>query len=372
MNQPGRPARPGRRHDDVLERRGRGPTGRSAAVADAGSRRDAGRRPRSGRRARTGSRRSLRRSRPGEVGTRQGDGTRGRAVKRGRARRERIRPIGVAPSRRYTPIVAKRDPHDVLGVEPTATPTQIKAAWRQLARQHHPDLIGDDPEASRVATRQMAEINEAYAAMTRGDYRGGPIAGGRATARPGRRPTRAPRPAAAARPPRPTRPVTGRVDLSGTVPAAQRADPPAADERLRLQRQGPASSAASRRSAGRPSEREPPRASHPTGPLERDRVRNFRPPPLPPARRGPSTTSSSSASSAATRSARSRRSSRPTSTGWPGRSPATRSSSRPPGSCRPISTAAASSGGRTRSARTSAGRRPATWARRRAKRRRET
>ena len=29
-------------------------------------------------------------------------------------------------------------------------------------------------------------------------------------------------------------------------------------------------------------EREPPRASHPTGPLERDRVRDFRPPPLPP------------------------------------------------------------------------------------------
>jgi hypothetical protein len=29
-------------------------------------------------------------------------------------------------------------------------------------------------------------------------------------------------------------------------------------------------------------QREPPRASHPSGPLERDRVRDFRPPPLPP------------------------------------------------------------------------------------------
>src|SRR4051812_21028993 len=69
--------------------------------------------------------------------------------------------------RRYHRVVAKRDPHDVLGVETGATPTEIKAAWRKLARRNHPDLIGDDPAASRVATRQMAEINEAYAALTR-------------------------------------------------------------------------------------------------------------------------------------------------------------------------------------------------------------
>jgi len=67
--------------------------------------------------------------------------------------------------------VAKREPHVVLGVEPTASPTQIKAAWRKLARQHHPDLTGDDPAASRVATRQMAEINEAYAILRNPDKR---------------------------------------------------------------------------------------------------------------------------------------------------------------------------------------------------------
>ena len=69
--------------------------------------------------------------------------------------------------------MAKREPFVVLGIEPGATPSQIKAAWRRLARQHHPDLTGDDPEASRIATRQMAEINEAYAALTRGPSRGG-------------------------------------------------------------------------------------------------------------------------------------------------------------------------------------------------------
>ena len=63
--------------------------------------------------------------------------------------------------------MAKRDPRDVLGVEPGASPTQIKAAWRRLARANHPDLTGDDPAASRLATRRMAEINDAYAALTR-------------------------------------------------------------------------------------------------------------------------------------------------------------------------------------------------------------
>src|SRR5467141_2113553 len=65
----------------------------------------------------------------------------------------------------------KRDPHEVLGVARGADPKSVKAAWRRLARQHHPDLTGDDPEASRIATRQMAEINEAYAALTRGPSR---------------------------------------------------------------------------------------------------------------------------------------------------------------------------------------------------------
>ena len=66
-------------------------------------------------------------------------------------------------------VMTRRDPHDVLGVEVGASATQIKAAWRRLARTNHPDLTGDDPAASRLATRRMAEINDAYAALTRGD-----------------------------------------------------------------------------------------------------------------------------------------------------------------------------------------------------------
>jgi curved DNA-binding protein CbpA len=168
--------------------------------------------------------------------------------------------------------VVKRDPHDVLGVPLGADPAAIKAAWRKLARRNHPDLTGDDPAASRAATRRMAEINDAYAALTRGtdasrhrtderaDFTGADGAPGRGG------PPR----------PRPTRPVTGRVDTSGTF-----------QPRNQTLGSDPTSSGSGRRAAtlsGHPPLRgervrqEPPRASTPTGPLERDRLRDFRRP----------------------------------------------------------------------------------------------
>jgi len=176
--------------------------------------------------------------------------------------------------------VVKRDPHDVLGIEPGATPTQIKAAWRRLARRHHPDLIGDDPAASRVATRLMAEINDAYAALTRegGAARRRPGTGDRAGTRwEGGTDAGAGRPRRGGPPrPRPTRPVTGRVDTTGTfLPRNQPLRPAGSRENGHVLR-------------GQPpyripvDEREPPRASTPTGPLARSRIRNFRPPAGPP------------------------------------------------------------------------------------------
>ncbi|HEX5828530.1 MAG TPA: DnaJ domain-containing protein [Candidatus Limnocylindrales bacterium] len=147
-----------------------------------------------------------------------------------------------------------KDPHVVLGIEPGAAPDDIKAAWRSLARRHHPDLTGDDPETARRATRRMAEINAAYAALTRA---GETIEGQRAGSADGRTGsgrsarggagfgqedaygrgqgaytgagtagTRDGRPGGPPAPPR-TRPVTGRLDLSGTVrPRNQTITPP--------------------------------------------------------------------------------------------------------------------------------------------------
>ena len=175
----------------------------------------------------------------------------------------------------------KRDPHDILGVDPGVSLIQIKAAWRRLARTHHPDLTGDDPAASRIATQRMAEINDAYAALTRDGGRlgtrwAGPDAGA-TDAGPAGDPGRGTRTSQRGGPPKPkaTRPVTARVDTTGNVrPRNQTLHPPTGAARPILHGQPPLRATTSFR--------EPPRASTPTGPLARSRVRNFRRPAGPP------------------------------------------------------------------------------------------
>jgi curved DNA-binding protein CbpA len=49
-------------------------------------------------------------------------------------------------------------PYETLGVPPDATPEAITAAYRQKARQHHPDRGGDHGE--------MSAINDAYAVLS--------------------------------------------------------------------------------------------------------------------------------------------------------------------------------------------------------------
>lgn len=60
----------------------------------------------------------------------------------------------------------KRSPYQVLGVAPDATDEQIKAAYRSLARQNHPDNFSD-PKQIAQASERMKEINEAYGALRR-------------------------------------------------------------------------------------------------------------------------------------------------------------------------------------------------------------
>ncbi len=181
-------------------------------------------------------------------------------------------PRGPGRRRRYTASVAKRDPHDVLGVETGASLSTVKAAWRRLARRHHPDLTGDDPAASRVATRKMAEINDAYESLRRADVarRGDePGRNGWEAAPDGSNGTAGERRAGGPPRPRPTRPVTGRVDTSGTFRPRNSAR--TAPGGLRGQPPPPITRA----------DREPPRASQPTGPLERARIHRFRAPRAP-------------------------------------------------------------------------------------------
>ena len=51
-----------------------------------------------------------------------------------------------------------RDPYTVLGVSKTASESEIKSAFRRLAKRYHPDTNKDDPKAEE----RFAEVNQAY------------------------------------------------------------------------------------------------------------------------------------------------------------------------------------------------------------------
>jgi len=54
-----------------------------------------------------------------------------------------------------------KDPYSVLGVARNASDTEIKNAYREMARKYHPDNYGDNP-LSDLAAEKMKEINDAY------------------------------------------------------------------------------------------------------------------------------------------------------------------------------------------------------------------
>ncbi|MCL4560951.1 MAG: molecular chaperone DnaJ [Chloroflexi bacterium] len=57
--------------------------------------------------------------------------------------------------------MAQRDYYDVLGINRNASPEDIKASFRKLARQYHPDV-----NKSTDAEERFKEINEAYAILS--------------------------------------------------------------------------------------------------------------------------------------------------------------------------------------------------------------
>lgn len=59
-------------------------------------------------------------------------------------------------------------PYAVLGVPPNASDAEIKARYRELAREHHPDLLvskGMPEEFLKASGRRLAAINAAYEAI---------------------------------------------------------------------------------------------------------------------------------------------------------------------------------------------------------------
>jgi DnaJ domain len=58
--------------------------------------------------------------------------------------------------------IVRMDPHGVLGLPPTATPEEVAATYRRLAKEWHPDRGGPD--------ERMAEINAAYDLLRATDW----------------------------------------------------------------------------------------------------------------------------------------------------------------------------------------------------------
>src|SRR6201987_209847 len=65
------------------------------------------------------------------------------------------------------PVMAKRDYYEVLGVQRGSSEAEMKAAYRKLAMQHHPDRNPGDKDCEH----RFKEINEAYDVLKDGDKR---------------------------------------------------------------------------------------------------------------------------------------------------------------------------------------------------------
>lgn len=59
-------------------------------------------------------------------------------------------------------MASTNDPHEVLGLHPSASRDETRKRYRELARRYHPDVNGGDPTATWV----FKQINKAQAKIS--------------------------------------------------------------------------------------------------------------------------------------------------------------------------------------------------------------
>ena len=57
-----------------------------------------------------------------------------------------------------------KDYYEILGVSKNSSDDELKKAYRNLAREHHPDMVKDSDKAT--AEKKFKEINEAYQVLS--------------------------------------------------------------------------------------------------------------------------------------------------------------------------------------------------------------
>ena len=73
--------------------------------------------------------------------------------------------------------MAKRDYYEVLGVSKTATPDEIKKAYRSLSRKYHPDANINNPNKDQ-AEEKFKQVQQAYDQIMKEKQSGAAGAGG--------------------------------------------------------------------------------------------------------------------------------------------------------------------------------------------------
>ena len=72
-------------------------------------------------------------------------------------------PDPVPPARREAQLNTVLQAYEVLGLELTAAPSEIRNRYRELSKKCHPDRVADlDEEIRRTAERRFREIRKAY------------------------------------------------------------------------------------------------------------------------------------------------------------------------------------------------------------------